>query len=48
MEQIRPHWQAKGLIDREAIRCLKRYVAREIYNDIRTIITDTTTTRIAA
>ncbi len=38
---------AEGLTKREAIRCLKRYVAREIYNDIRTII-DTTTTRIAA
>ncbi len=39
---------AEGLTKREAIRCLKRYVAREIYNDIRAIITDTTTARIAA
>jgi transposase len=39
---------AEGLTKREAIRCLKRYVAREIYNDIRTIITTTTTTTIAA
>jgi transposase len=38
----------EGLTKREAIRCLKRYVAREIYNDIRTIIETTTTTRIAA
>jgi transposase len=37
-----------GLSKREAIRCLKRYVAREIYNDIRTIITTNTTTNIAA
>ena len=37
-----------GLSKREAIRCLKRYVAREIYNDIRAIITNTTTTEIAA
>jgi transposase len=37
-----------GLSKREAIRCLKRYVAREIYNDIRTIIANTTTTEIAA
>jgi transposase len=37
----------EGLTKREAIRCLKRYVAREIYNDIRTIIA-TTTTKIAA
>jgi transposase len=33
----------EGLSKREAIRCLKRYVAREIYNDIRTIIATTTT-----
>jgi transposase len=33
-----------GLSKREAIRCLKRYVAREIYNDIRDVITNTTTT----
>jgi len=33
-----------GLSKREAIRCLKRYVAREIYNDIRTIIAATTNT----
>jgi transposase len=39
---------ADGLSKREAIRCLKRYVAREIYNDIRTIITTTTPERIAA
>lgn len=38
----------EGLSKREAIRCLKRYVAREIYNDIRTIIATNTTTRIAA
>jgi transposase len=38
----------EGLTKREAIRCLKRYVAREIYNDIRTIIATNTTTRIAA
>jgi transposase len=38
----------EGLTKREAIRCLKRYVAREIYNDIRTIIATTTNTRIAA
>jgi transposase len=37
-----------GLSKREAIRCLKRYVAREIYNDIRAVIATTTTTRIAA
>jgi len=37
---------ADGLSKREIIRCLKRYVAREIYNDIRT--TTTTTSRIAA
>lgn len=39
---------SEGLTKREAIRCLKRYVAREIYNDIRAIITNTTTHRIAA
>jgi transposase len=39
---------AEGLTKRDAIRCLKRYVAREIYNDIRSIITTTTTTQIAA
>jgi transposase len=39
---------SEGLTKRETIRCLKRYIAREIYNDIRTIITTTTTTRIAA
>ena len=33
----------EGLSKTEIIRCLKRYVAREIYNDIRTIIADTTT-----
>ena len=32
----------QGLSKREAIRCLKRYVAREIYNDIRAITTTTT------
>ena len=31
-----------GLSKREAMRCLKRYVAREIYNDIRTITTTIT------
>jgi transposase len=29
---------ADGLSKRDIIRCLKRYVAREIYNDLRTII----------
>jgi transposase len=38
----------EGLSKREAIRCLKRYVAREIYNDIRAVITASTATRIAA
>jgi transposase len=38
---------SEGLTKREAIRCLKRYVARETYNDIRTIIA-TTTTKLAA
>jgi transposase len=38
----------EGLTKREAIRCLKRYIAREFYNDIRTIIATTTTTPIAA
>jgi transposase len=38
----------EGLTKRDAIRCLKRYVAREIYNDIRSIITTTTTNQIAA
>ena len=28
-----------GLSKRAAIRCLKRYLAREIYNDIRAVIT---------
>jgi transposase len=35
----------EGLSKREAIRCLKRYVARETYNDIRTIIATTTKTK---
>ena len=39
---------SEGRTKREAIRCLKRYVAREIYNDIRSIITTTTTNQIAA
>ena len=39
---------AEGLTKRETIRCLKRYVAREIYNDIAAIIANTTTTKIAA
>jgi hypothetical protein len=39
---------ADGLSKREAIRCLKRYVAREIYNDLRTIITTHNTQQIAA
>jgi transposase len=39
---------ADGLTKRETIRCLKRYVAREIYNDIRTIIATTKEPRIAA
>ena len=30
----------EGLSKREAIRCLKRYVAREIHKDIRAITTD--------
>jgi transposase len=30
-----------GLSKREAIRCLKRYIARQIYNDIRAITTAT-------
>jgi hypothetical protein len=30
------------------MRCLKRYVAREIYDDIRTIIANTTPRQIAA
>jgi transposase len=38
----------EGLTKREAIRCLKRYVAREIYNDIRTIITTHNTQQNAA
>jgi transposase len=32
-----------GLSKREAMRCLKRYVAREVYNDIRAIAATTTT-----
>jgi len=39
---------SEGLSKRETIRCLKRYVAREIYNDIRAAITtniSTTTER---
>jgi len=39
---------SEGLTKREAIRCLKRYVAREIYHDIRAIITNTTIERNAA
>jgi transposase len=39
---------AEGLTKRDTIRCLKRYVAREIYNDIRSILTNTTTHQIAA
>jgi len=31
----------EGLSKRETIRCLKRYVAREIYNDIRAALTTT-------
>jgi transposase len=38
---------SEGLSKREAIRCLKRYVAREIYNDIRAITT-TNQSKIAA
>jgi hypothetical protein len=38
----------EGKTKTEAIRCLKRYVAREIYNDIRTIILTNQETRIAA
>jgi transposase len=33
-----------GLSERDIIRCIKRYIAREIYNDIHTI-TRTNTTR---
>jgi hypothetical protein len=33
-----------GLSKRETMRCLKRYVAREIYNGIRAITVTTTTT----
>jgi transposase len=40
--------KSQGHTTRDAIRCLKRYVAREIYNDIRTIILTTEETRIAA
>jgi transposase len=32
---------SEGRSKRDAIRCLKRYVAREIYNDIRNIVTAT-------
>ena len=39
---------ADGLSTREAIRCLKRYVAREIYNDIRAVIATPNQPRIAA
>jgi transposase len=39
---------ADGLSKREAIRCLKRYVAREIYNDIRAVILTSEDSRIAA
>jgi transposase len=38
----------QGLSKREAIRCLKRYVAREIYNDIRTITLANSTARHTA
>jgi transposase len=38
----------EGLSQREAIRCLKRYVAREVYNDIRAIILTDKETRTAA
>ena len=41
----------EGLSKREAIRCLKRYVARQVFNDIRTITRAqqaTTTDQIAA
>jgi transposase len=37
-----------GLSKREAMRCLKRYVAREIYNDIRAITATINETKIAA
>jgi transposase len=39
---------ADGLTKREIIRCLKRYVAREIYNDLRTIINTNNPHEIAA
>ena len=38
----------EGLSKREAIRCLKRYVAREIYNDIRAIVLTPEAARTAA
>jgi transposase len=39
---------SEGLTKREIIRCLKRYVAREIYNDIRTITATHNTQQITA
>jgi hypothetical protein len=39
---------AEGHTKRDAIRCLKRFLAREIYLDIRRITADTTTLDIAA
>jgi transposase len=39
---------SEGLSKRKAIRCLKRYVAREIYSDIRAITTTINQTKIAA
>ena len=42
----------EGRSKRAAIRCLKRYVARQLYNDIRAITTTNTntneTTQLAA
>ena len=38
----------EGLSKREAIRCLKRYVAREIYNDIQRYTTTNNQSQIAA
>ena len=32
---------SQGHSKRDAIRCLKRYVARQVFNDIRTITTST-------
>ena len=39
---------AEGHTKRDAIRCLKRYVAREVYLDIQRITADTSSLDIAA